>query len=71
MTEVVQLEAIRWDNTPVIEILEAAKNADLKEVLILAYDTDDNEYFASSTGNAMLLNWLLDKAKIHLMTPEE
>jgi len=47
---------------PVEDILENAK-IHLKNVVILGYNKDDSEYFASSISNAAEVVWLLERCK--------
>ncbi len=49
------------------QVLEAAKAAGLKEVVICGVDDDGNEYFASSVADAGNAGWHLDRAKWNLM----
>lgn len=49
------------------QIIEAARNAGLTEVVICGVDADGNEYFASSVADAGNAGWHLDRAKWNLM----
>ena len=43
----------------------------LESVVILGYDKDDNEYFASSIADGGDVNWLLDRCKKQLLDISE
>jgi hypothetical protein len=49
--------------------LEGAK--DLASVIVIGYDKEGNEYFASSTGNAMECAWLAGRYIKLLMENED
>jgi hypothetical protein len=40
---------------------------ELKDVIIVGYDKDGNEYFASSIADGGYVNWLLDRMKLKLL----
>jgi len=40
---------------------------ELKDVIIVGYDKDGNEYFASSIADGGEVNWLLDRMKLMLL----
>lgn len=50
------------------QVLEKAK--DLKEVVVLGIDRDDNEFYGSSIQEKETLLWLLERCKHFLMTLE-
>lgn len=50
------------------QVLEKAKN--LKEVVVLGIDRDDNEFYGSSIQEKETLLWLLERCKHFLMTLE-
>jgi len=47
------------------QVLEKAK--DLKEVVVLGIDMDDNEFYGSSIQEKETLLWLLERCKHFLM----
>lgn len=51
---------------PVDHILEGAKGK-LDSIVILGYDKEENEYFASSIADGGEVLWLLERCKIVLM----
>ena len=55
---------------PVDRILDGTKGK-LDSVVILGYDKDEDEYFASSIADGGEVLWLLERCKIALMGMEE
>ena len=47
-------------------LLEAAKNADLADVLIVGWDEGGELYFTSSVGQLKDISWLLENAQCTL-----
>jgi hypothetical protein len=47
-------------------LLESATGK-LKAVVIIGYDEDDNEYFASSIADGGTVIWLMEKMKLALL----
>ena len=47
-------------------ILEAAKNADLTEVVVIGWDENGGMFFSSSATKLKEIDWLLSNAKIEL-----
>lgn len=64
---VVPLNNITKLKIPAKRVLKAAKKAGLTDVVIIGYDADGNEYFASSEPDAAEVSWLLERAKFKLM----
>lgn len=64
---VVPLNNITKLKIPAKRVLKAAKKAGLTDVVIVGYDADGKEYFASSEPDAAEVSWLLDRAKFKLM----
>lgn len=52
-------------------VLETAKRLDLPNVLVLSEREDGSIVFLSSEMNAAELNWLIDRAKVLLVWPEQ
>lgn len=48
-------------------VLEAAKAAEMQAVIIIGYDADGGEYFASSISDGPEVLWALERAKMRLM----
>lgn len=51
------------------KILDAAKEYDLTDALIIGYDADDELYFAGTTSNVATVNLMLDQAKQFILDP--
>ena len=50
-------------------VLEKARGR-LESVVIMGYDKDGHEYFASSISNGPEVNWLIDSLKARLLAVE-
>lgn len=64
--KVMPLNCVTYLDLPPDRILEEAKG-DLDGVVIIGYDKDGNEYFASSYADGGVVLWLLEKAKESLL----
>jgi len=64
--KVIPLNNITRLDLPVDQVLEQAKGQ-LKSVVLLGYDNDGKEYFASSIADGAEVNWLLDRCKLQLL----
>lgn len=63
-------QVIRWRGVTKLDIaveqvLEGAQ--DLKCAVVLGYDKEDNEYFASSIADGADVLWLLERLKLQLL----
>lgn len=67
MDNVIKLYEYTNGEVPPNDVLIGAINANLDIVVVVGYDKDGAELFASSTGNHEATNWLLDVAKMRLM----
>ena len=70
MPKVIPLNNITYLDIPPDKILEAAKGK-LESVVILGFDKDEEEYFASSIADGADVLWLLEKCKKQLLEDEE
>jgi len=66
-------QVIRWHgitrhDIPVERILEAAGGADLRVAVVIGYDAEGDEYFASSIADGADVIWLLERCKLQLLT---
>lgn len=52
---------------PAEKILTKALGDNLLSVVVIGYDANGNEYFASSIADGGTVNWLLDRTKYRLM----
>ncbi len=66
MGDVVELGNITKLDLPADRILENTKGK-MEGVVILGYDKDENEYFASSYADGGTVLWLLEMAKKRLL----
>lgn len=65
--DVVPFTGITRLDIPPEKILQKAIEAGLLEVVIIGYDADGDEYFASSQGSNADVLWHLERAKHSLM----
>ena len=56
---------------PVDWVLDAARKAGLTEIVIIGYDAEEQEYFASSQPDAPSILWLLERCKTELLNQPE
>ena len=68
MGDVIELGVITTGDIPPEKVLRAAIEANLKNVIVLGETIDGEDiHFAISTGDAPLVNWLLDAAKYKII----
>jgi hypothetical protein len=65
--EIVELNTITTLDIPAERILRRALDADLDRVLVIGYDTEGNEYFASSVADGGFSLWVMERAKLKLL----
>ena len=65
---VVILPVISRLPVPPSRVLKAASAANLTEVVIIGYDADGEEYFASSQANGAEVLWHLKRAEYRLLS---
>lgn len=68
---VVALGAVTSLDIPPDRILAAALTQGLQQVVIMGYDADGDEYFASSVADGGDVLWLMEKLKIQLLNSEK
>ncbi len=67
MGDVIPLPIVtRLDVNPE-RVLESAKDAGLEGVVVIGFDKDGNEYFASSYADGGTVLWLLERLKKKLL----
>lgn len=64
---VVILPVVTTLDIPPERILSQAIAADLDRVIVVGYDQDGQEYFASSVADGGTVVWLMERAKIKLL----
>jgi len=69
MAKVIPLNTITRLDLPPNQILEDAKD-EMDSILILGYDKEGNEYFASSMSDGSDVLWLLERCKQLLLNFE-
>ena len=69
-------QLIRWRGVtrldiPVERVLDEARAAGLKCTVVLGYDSEGEEYFASSIADGADVLWLLERLKLQLLRTGE
>lgn len=67
-SKVIPFNGITKMDLPPERILEAAKGKDLEGVIIIGYDKEGGEYFASSYADGGTVLWLIERCKLALLT---
>lgn len=65
---VVTLNAATRLDVPPDRVLDAAKDARLTGAVVLGWDADGQEYFASSIADGSDVLWLIERLKLKLLT---
>ncbi len=68
MGKVVNLDVVTRLDLPPSRILRGALDTDLESVVILGYDRDGEEYFASSVADGGAVLWLMERLKAQLLS---
>ena len=66
MGDIIPIGCVTYLDIPVETVLEAARDK-LNTVVILGYDKDGQEYFASSVADGGTVLWLLERLKLQLL----
>lgn len=66
MSNVVPIGCITTLDIPADRVLETAIDK-LKSVVLIGYDNDGNEYFASSVADGGTVLWLIERCKLQLL----
>lgn len=61
------LPVITTHDVPAERVLNGALKADLDRVVVMGYDQDGNEYFASSMADGADVVWLAERLKKKLL----
>ncbi len=67
MSNIIPLNNVTKLDLPVNRILENAKN-NLEGVIIVGYDNEGEQYFASSYPDGGTVLWLIEQCKLALLT---
>lgn len=65
--EIIELDNITSLDIPVERVLRKADEADLQSVVVIGYDQNGDEYFASSVAGGPEILWALERAKLRLL----
>jgi hypothetical protein len=64
---VVDLPVITTLDIPAEKVLQGATEAEMQDIMIIGYDKDGQEYFASSFSDGGKALWMMERAKRRLM----
>jgi len=67
MTNIINFTGITKLDLPVDRIIKGAVDAGLTEIVIIGYDKDGEEYFASSIADGGSVLWHLERSKKKLL----
>lgn len=65
--EIIELDNITSLDIPVDRVLRKADEANLQSVVVIGYDQNGDEYFASSVAGGPEILWALERAKLRLL----
>ena len=65
--QIIELDNITSLDIPVERVLRKADDANLSMVVVIGYDQDGEEYFASSVAGGPEVLWALERAKLRLL----
>ena len=65
---VIPFDGVTVGDVPVEQVLKGAEEANLDMVVVLGFEPDGEEWFASSTGDLSEVLWLLERFKAFLMS---
>lgn len=65
--EIIELDAVTSLDIPAERVLRKAEEAKLQSVIVIGYDADGEEYFASSIADGPEVLWALERAKMQLL----
>lgn len=68
--QVIRFRGITRHDLPTEDVLDGAKAQDLKVAVVLGYDLEGEEYFASSIADGADVLWLLERLKLRLLTTQ-
>jgi hypothetical protein len=67
-SKIINLPCVTLHDIPADRILQAALDRGLTDAVVLGYDADGDEYFASSIADGADVLWLLERCKLMLLT---
>lgn len=71
MTNIVDNVFPKKERTPVQAILDAARNQDLIEVVVIGWAKSDEVYFASTTDDPSLMLYFCEKVKFQILSADQ
>ena len=67
MGEVIKLNCMTTLDFPAEDVLEVMKEKNLKQVVVIGYDENEEMYFASSMSDPAEVLWCMEKSKKYLL----
>lgn len=68
---VVEFDGITRLDIPAERILKRALDAGLTQVVIMGYDAEGDEFFASSVADGGAVLWMMERSKMKLLQVSE
>lgn len=68
MGDLLIMDGVTKLDIPPERVLEAAKEANLKTVVVMGITEDNSEYFASSTGDSLPILFLAERLKYEIVS---
>lgn len=65
--EIIEPNFVTTLDVPPERVLRRAMEADLEKVVVIGWDKEGEEYFASSVADGGDVLWMLERAKINLL----
>jgi hypothetical protein len=65
--QVLRFDGVTLRDLPAEQVIEGAAEQGLKSVVVLGYDADGDEYFASSIADGADVLWLMERLKQRLL----
>lgn len=70
VAQVLRFNGVTKLDLPAQQVIDGAAERALKAVVVLGYDADGSEYFASSIADGADVLWLLERLKLKLLGVE-
>ena len=67
MGEVVILDVVSRLDIPVDRVLDSARNAEMTECIVIGFDANGEEFFATSVADGGDVLWHMERAKLNLL----
>lgn len=71
MSNIINFPRPKYGPIPVEDVIQGAVEAKMKDIVIIGYDENGMEYFASSNADGGVVLWLLERLKKMLLEVPE